>query len=77
LVPGRVINEAATIKARAWMAAMNDTRERLMAFVLRVKAGLYKKPLVVCHGGIIRMLHHAHQRELGHIENASVHEFDL
>lgn len=54
-----------------------QVRERLMAFVERVKAGIYEKPLVVCHGGIIRMLRHAHQREFGHIENASVHEFDL
>ncbi|HEY4508496.1 MAG TPA: histidine phosphatase family protein [Candidatus Paceibacterota bacterium] len=54
-----------------------QVRERLVAFIERVKTGAYKRPLVVCHGGIIRMLHHAHEREFGHIENASVHEFDL
>ncbi len=54
-----------------------DVRKRLMDFVAEVKQSGYARPLVVCHGGIIRMLHHLHQKEFGHIENASVHEFDL
>ncbi len=54
-----------------------QVRERLTAFIGRVKKGHHQRPLIVCHGGIIRMLHHAHQNEVTPIANASVHEFDL
>lgn len=57
--------------------SVEQVKERLTAFISRVKTGPYTRPLVVCHGGIIRMLHNTHQKELEHIENASVHKFDL
>lgn len=54
-----------------------DFRKRLFTFVEEVKRSNYKKPLVVCHGGVLRMLHFLHQREITHIPNASAHTFDL
>ncbi|MES2059854.1 MAG: histidine phosphatase family protein [Patescibacteria group bacterium] len=51
--------------------------ERLSNFIEDAKAGKYKKPLVICHGGIIRMLHARAGQEFTHIANAVEQEFDL
>ncbi|PIQ68917.1 MAG: histidine phosphatase family protein [Candidatus Taylorbacteria bacterium CG11_big_fil_rev_8_21_14_0_20_46_11] len=54
-----------------------DVRTRLFAFIDEVKQGPYTHPLVITHGGILRMLHFLHAKEMGHIANASLHTFEF
>lgn len=55
-----------------------QVKERLLKFIEEAKAQNPAKPLVVCHGGIIRMLHYLYtNQEMPNIKNASVHVFDL
>ncbi|MDB5204725.1 MAG: phosphoglycerate kinase [Candidatus Taylorbacteria bacterium] len=51
--------------------------QRLSKFIEDTKTGSYKNPLVVCHGGIIRMLYAREGKAFEHIENAVTQEFDL
>ncbi len=54
-----------------------EVSARLSKFIEETKTGPYKNPLVVCHGGIIRMLYYRENKEFDHIENATAQEFDL
>lgn len=54
-----------------------DVRARILRFIEEVKESGCRNPLIVAHGGVMRMMHRIHGREVGHIDNASAHEFEL
>jgi len=57
----------------------HDMSIRLKFFMDDVKKDhAHKKVLAVTHGGVIRMLHRIfHDKEIDHIPNTSVHEFEI
>lgn len=59
--------------------SVEDVKMRLQKFIDGVKKNHSGKiVLAVTHGGIIRLMHHLHRKEeLDHIDNISIHEFDL
>lgn len=55
-----------------------QVKDRLFKFIEDARGTGYKQPLVITHGGIIRMLYFFHHgRENPDIKNTSIHEFDL
>lgn len=59
--------------------SVEDVKNRLMDFISEVRKD-YKneKVLIVCHGGIMRLLHHLLKGKIPEkIHNASLHEFDF
>jgi|SRR3989344_2271109 len=55
-----------------------QVKERVLRFVDEAKKSSGQKPLVVCHGGVIRMLHYLFSnKEIPSITNISIHEFNL
>lgn len=55
-----------------------QVQERLEHFLAELKSGSAKCPLVVCHGGIIRMLQHLiHGRPEQTIEHGAIHTFEI
>ena len=59
--------------------SVEDVKARIDKFIKEVKKNYPDKTvLVVTHGGIIRLMHYLYRKEeIGHIKNASIHEFDI
>lgn len=59
--------------------SFDDVKARLKRFVERAKDTYGDKTvMVVAHGGVIRMMHKIYSdKEIGHMGNASVHEFNI
>ncbi|MFA5954482.1 MAG: histidine phosphatase family protein [Patescibacteria group bacterium] len=53
-----------------------EVKARVKKFIEEVKISGYKQPLVISHGGIIRVLR-PYSDEVPKVMNASVHQFDL
>ncbi len=55
-----------------------QVQERLTRFVDSLRGGRWKKPLVVTHSGIIRMLHLLHDRSsVADVEHEAVYALDI
>lgn len=77
----RLVDRQQKYDYRPWNGeSAEQVKTRLLDFVADVKKDHPDKtPLVVTHGGILRILHHIYgkTKELPELLNSSIHEFDL